>query len=123
MAENKFINCRLTGLRAVESEWQDLLISEGDASFSQFRFGIFKTSEFIACNFSETDFHGCDLRGTLLKGCELKNVDMTGAKLDEADFRGSRVEGLAAMAADLKGAIVDPAQAMIFAELFGLKIR
>jgi uncharacterized protein YjbI with pentapeptide repeats len=53
----------------------------------------------------------------------LKNVDMTGAKLDEADFRGSRVEGLVATAADLKGAIVDPAQAMIFAELFGLKIR
>ena len=50
-------------------------------------------------------------------------MDMTGAKLDEADFRGSRVEGLVATAADLKGAIVDPAQAMIFAELFGLKIR
>jgi hypothetical protein len=27
------------------------------------------------------------------------------------------------LAADLKGAIVDPTQAMIFAELLGLKIR
>ena len=119
----EFLNCRLTGLRAVESEWQDLLISGRDASFSQFRFGTFKTSEFNDCNFTEADFHGCDLRGALLKGCELKNVDMTGAKLEETDFRGSRVEGLMAMAADLKGAIVDPAQAMTFAELLGLKIR
>lgn len=48
---------------------------------------------------------------------------MTEATLEGADFRGSRVEGLVATAADLKGAIVDPAQAMIFAELPGLKIR
>jgi uncharacterized protein YjbI with pentapeptide repeats len=119
----EFINCRLTGLRAVESEWQDLLIAEGDASFSQFRLGIFKRSELNGCNFAEADFHGCDLRDALLKSCEFKNADMTGAKLEGADFRGSRVEGLMALAGDLKGAIVDPAQAMIFAELLGLKIR
>jgi hypothetical protein len=33
------------------------------------------------------------------------------------------VEDLIVLAADLKGAIVDPAQAMIFAELLGFKIR
>ena len=118
----EFLNCRLTGFRAVEAEGKDLLISEGDAGYSQFRFGTFKTSEFNACNLGEADFHGSDLRGAILKGCELKNVDMTEAKLSGTDFRGSSVEGLAVHAADLKGAIVDPAQAMIFAELMGLKI-
>jgi uncharacterized protein YjbI with pentapeptide repeats len=49
----EFINCRLTGFRAVESEWQDLLISEGDASFAQFRLGTFKTTEFNGGNFAE----------------------------------------------------------------------
>jgi fluoroquinolone resistance protein len=93
------------------------------ASFSQFRLGTFKTSEFNGCNLAEADFHGCDLRGALLKSCEFKNADMTGAQLECADFRGSRVEGLMALATDLKGAIVDPAQAMVFAELLGLKIR
>jgi hypothetical protein len=48
---------------------------------------------------------------------------MTGAKLEAADFRGSQVEGLVARAEDPRGAIVDPAQAMIFAALMGLKIR
>jgi fluoroquinolone resistance protein len=90
------------------------------ASFSQFRLGTFKTSEFNECNFA-ADCHGCDL--ALLKSCEFKNADMTGAQLEGADFRGSRVEGLMALATDLKGAIVDPAQAMVFAELLGLKIR
>jgi uncharacterized protein YjbI with pentapeptide repeats len=119
----EFVNCRLTGLRAVESECQDFLISGGDAGFAEFLLGTFKRSEFNACNFGDADFHGCDLRAALLKGCEFKNADMTGAKLEGADFRGSRVEGLMALAADLKGAIVDPAQAMVFAELLGLRIR
>ncbi len=119
----EFINCRLTGLRAVESECQDFLISGGDAGFTQFRLGTFNKSEFIGCTFGEADFRGCDLRGAVLQACELKDADMTGAKLEGADFRGSRVEGLMVLAADLKGAIVDPAQAMIFAELLGLKIR
>lgn len=119
----EFLNCRLTGLRAVQAECQHLLISEGDASFSQFRFGVFKTSEFVACKFAEADFQSSDLRGAILKGCDLTKVEMNGARLEGGDFRGSRVEGLVASAEDLKGAIVDPAQAMIFAELMGLKIR
>ena len=119
----EFLNCRLTGFRAVEAECRDLLISQGDAGYSQFRFGRFKTSELNACNFGDSDFHGSDLRGALLKGCEFKNADMTGARLEGTDFRGSGVDGLLATATDLKGAIVDPAQAMIFAELMGLKIR
>jgi uncharacterized protein YjbI with pentapeptide repeats len=123
MLRVEFLNCRLTGLRATEAECQHLLISEGDAAFSQFRFGVFKTSEFNSCNFSEADFHNSDLRGAILKGCNFENAEMTGAKLEAADFRGSRVEGLVANAEDLRGAIVDPAQAMVFAELMGLKIR
>jgi uncharacterized protein YjbI with pentapeptide repeats len=119
----EFLNCRLTGLRAVEAECQDLLIADGDAGYAQFRFGTFTTSEFKNCNFGEADFCNSDLHGAILKDCELKNVDMTGARLEGADFRGSRVEGLLATASDLKGAIVDPAQAMIFAEIMGLRIR
>jgi uncharacterized protein YjbI with pentapeptide repeats len=123
MIRVEFLNSRLTGFRAVEAECQHLLISAGDASYSQFRFAVFKTSEFDSCNFSEADFHGSDLRGTILKSCDLKNAEMTGTQLEAADFRGSNVEGLVARTEDLKGAIVDPAQAMIFAELMGLKIR
>jgi hypothetical protein len=71
----EFVNCRLTGLRAIEAECQDFLVCEGDAGYSQFRFGTFKTSEFNTCNFGEADFHGSDLRGALLKRCEFTNVD------------------------------------------------
>ena len=59
----------------------------------------------------------------MIKGCNLSHVEMTGAKLGEADLRGSQLEGLQANADDLRGAIVDPAQAMVLAEIMGLKIR
>lgn len=119
----EFLNCRLIGFRMPEADCQHVLISEGDAAFSQSRFGIFKAAEFNACNFTAADLQNTDLRGAILRGCNFTKAEMTGAKLDGADFRGSRVEGLAANAEDLKGAIVDPAQAMVFAELMGLKIR
>lgn len=123
MMRVEFLNCRLTGFRMTEADCQHVLISEGDASYSQFRFGVFRITEFNACNFTEADLQNSDLRGSILKGCNFTTAEMTGAKLDGADFRGSSVEGLVANAEDLKGAIVDPAQAMVFAELMGLKIR
>ena len=123
MMRVEFLNCRLTGFRMPEADCQHVLISEGDAAFSQFRFGVFKTSEFNTANFAEADLQNADLRNAVLKGCNFTKAEMTGAKLDGADFRGSQMEGLTANAEDLKGAIVDPAQAMIFAELMGLKIR
>ena len=45
----EFINCRMTGLRTTEADCQDVLISEGDQRYSQFRFSRFKSAEFDGC--------------------------------------------------------------------------
>ena len=63
----EFQNCRLTGFRANECDFQHTLISSGDAGYSQFRMGKFKSSVFEACNFSDADFHDADLRGTVIQ--------------------------------------------------------
>ena len=47
---------------------------------------------------------------------------MTGARLQDADLRGSNVEGLRLDAKDVRGATVDPAQAMVLARLLGIRI-
>ena len=39
----EFINCRMTGFRAGKLECQDVLISQGDQRYSQFRFSHFKS--------------------------------------------------------------------------------
>jgi uncharacterized protein YjbI with pentapeptide repeats len=119
----EFINCRMIGLRAGEADCQDVLISEGDQRYSQFRFSRFKSAEFDSCNFGEADFLGTDLSGSIFRKCNLQNAEMSKVKLFNADLRGSLVEGLQLNAEDIRGAIVDPTQAMIFAPLLGIRIE
>jgi uncharacterized protein YjbI with pentapeptide repeats len=53
----------------------------------------------------------------------LKGADLRGSKLQKTDFRRSEVEGMLVEMSDLRGAIVDPAQAMILARVLGLEIK
>ncbi len=119
----EFINCRMTGLRAGEAECQDLLIQEGDQRYSQFRYAKFRSAEFDSCNFEEADFQGANLSGSIFRKCNLRNAEMSKVKLMNADLRGSAVEGLHLNAEDVRGAVVDLPQAMIFASLLGIRIE
>lgn len=119
----ELIDCRMTGLRAGIADCQDILFSGGDQRYSQFRFSRFKSAEFDSCNFAEADFQGTDLSGSIFRRCNLENAEMSRVKLMNADLRGSRVEGLQMNAADIRGAVVEPSQAMIFAALLGIRIE
>jgi hypothetical protein len=48
---------------------------------------------------------------------------MSKVKLVNTDLRSSRVEGLRLNAEDIRGAVVDLPQAMIFASLLGIRIE
>ncbi len=119
----ELIDCRMTGVRAGIADCQDILFSGGDQRYSQFRFSRFQSAEFDSCNFAEADFQGTDLSGSIFRRCNLENAEMSKARLMNADLRGSRVEGLQMNAADIRGAVVDASQAMIFAALLGIRIE
>jgi uncharacterized protein YjbI with pentapeptide repeats len=119
----ELIDCRMTGFRGGEADCQDVLIREGDQRYSQFRLSRFKSAEFDSCNFEEADFHETDLSGAIFRKCNLRRAEMRKARLFNADIRGSVVEGLELNAEDVRGAVVDPAQAMIFALLLGIRIE
>ena len=119
----EFRNCRMTGLRAGEADCRDVLIEEGDQRYAQFRYGKFRSAEFASCNFEEADFQGADLTGSIFRKCNLRNAEMSKVKLLNADLRGSSVESLHLNAEDLRGAVVDLSQAMLFAPLLGIRIE
>jgi hypothetical protein len=48
---------------------------------------------------------------------------MSKVRLNDADLRGSAVDGLHLNAEDVRGAVVDLPQAMIFATLLGIRIE
>lgn len=119
----EFIDCRLTGFRGNGVDWKDVLLQNGDGRYAQFEGGTLQSCEFDGCNLQEADFQNADLSGSVLRSCDLARTDFRGGKLRNTDFRGSAVEDMIAGMGDLRGAIVDPAQAMILARLMGLQIR
>ncbi|MGD0436290.1 MAG: pentapeptide repeat-containing protein [Bryobacteraceae bacterium] len=118
----ELVDCRLTGFRATALDWQDVLIQNGDVRYAQFQGGRFRTCEFDACNWEEADLQEADLSGSIFRSCNLARADLQRTKLQNTDFRKSEVESMLVGMSDLRGAIVDPAQAMIFARLLGLQI-
>lgn len=119
----EFVDCRMTGFTGGEVEAQDVLFSECDGRYAQFRFSkLNKGVEFDACQLEDADFGGTDLTGSVFRGCNLGNVEMGKSKLGNADLRGSRIEGLQVGAESLRGATVDASQAMQFALLLGIRI-
>jgi len=119
----EFIDCRMTGLSGGDVEGLNVLIREGDQRYCQIRASRFKGAEFDGCNFEEADFQGTDFSGSIFRRCNLQNVEMGKANLFDADLRGSMVEGLHIAPEGLRGAVADPAQAMIFALLLGIRIE
>jgi uncharacterized protein YjbI with pentapeptide repeats len=118
----ELIDCRLTGFRATALDWQDVLIQNGDVTYSQFQGGKFRTCEFDGCNWQDADLQEADLSGSVFRSCNLARADLRRAKLQNTDFRRSEVDGMIIGMGDLHGAIVDPAQAMVFARVLGLQI-
>lgn len=119
----EFVDCRMTGLSGGTVDAQDLLIRDGDQRYCQFRDSKFKSTEFDGCNFEEADFQDTDFTGAIFRRCNLRKVEMGKARLYDADLRGSDVESMHIELDGLRGAVVDPAQAMSFALLMGIRIE
>jgi uncharacterized protein YjbI with pentapeptide repeats len=119
----EFIDCRLTGFTATALDWQDILVRNGDLRYAQLQGGKFRTCEFAGCNWQEADVQNADLTGASFRTCNLALADFRGTKLENTDFRTSEVVGMLVGMNDLKGAIADASQAMIFAQVLGLQIR
>jgi len=120
----EFVDCHMTGFRVTEGcQADDVLIAEGSQQYAQFVAARFRFSEFVDCNLIDAAFGSADLRGCIFRGCALRNADFSDAKLEGVDLRGSAIEGLRLGPRDVRGVIVEPAQAMVLSTLLGICIR
>jgi uncharacterized protein YjbI with pentapeptide repeats len=115
--------CRLTGLHAIESRWQDVLFKNCQAALAQFRFATLKTVRFEDCDLSDADFQGANLSRVAFVNCNLSRAEMSGAKLAGTDLRGCTIEGLHAGWHELQGAIIDPSQALAIVQAAGIIVE
>ena len=119
----EFIDCRLTGLKALECRMEHVLLERCDARYAQFNGGALRSSDFVDSRLDESDFRAVNLEQTRWTRSNLCRADLTGAKLAGADLRGADIEGMVVGAQDVAGAIVSPGQAMNLARLLGLVVR
>ncbi|MGC4050507.1 MAG: pentapeptide repeat-containing protein [Paludibaculum sp.] len=118
----EFIDCRLMGLSAAALDASDVLILNSDARYASLQEARFRNSEFEGSNWQESDLRSADLSGTVLRTCDLARADLQGATLRETDFRTSHLEEMKVGLNDLRGAIVEPGQAMILTRVLGVRI-
>lgn len=119
----EILGCRMTGFKAIEAHFQDVLFRDCIGALAQFRFATFKSVQFERCNFANADFQGANLAGVRFVKCDLSNAEMSHTTLTSTDFRSSKIEGLKVGVRELPGAIMDHFQAAYVASRLGIVIK
>jgi len=118
----ELLGCHLTGFQSGEALFQDVLFRECRSSFAQFALAKFKSVRFEDCDLSEANFFEADLSGVTFLHCDLSMADFSKAKLVGADLRGSKIDGMRIGPNELRGATIDPTQAVAFVRGMGIKV-
>jgi uncharacterized protein YjbI with pentapeptide repeats len=119
----EFINCRMTGMRAIECHWEDTLVENCDLRYVQLSESHIRSSEFKSCNLSEADLQGVNFEGAIFSNAILRQADLSRAKLQGIDLRGAEIEGFIVRPEDLRGAIFNVGQAIDLTRLLGIVIK
>ncbi|NYF78134.1 pentapeptide repeat-containing protein [Granulicella arctica] len=119
----EFIDCKLVGMNAFASRWQDVLIDHCDARFAQLSEARMRHCEIRSSQFREAALGRATFEATRFLDVVLRQADLAEAKLAGIDLRTSDIEGISLRVEDLRGAIVNPAQAMDLARFLEVVIR
>lgn len=119
----ELLGCHLTGWQCSEAQFQDVLFKECRGSFAQFAFAALKAVRFENCELSEVNFLNVDLSSVTFVNCDLNHADLTGTKLANVDLRSCKIDGVRVGPQELKGAIIDPNQAVAFVRSMGITVK
>ena len=115
--------CRLMGVQLLEARCEDVVFRDCMLESAIFASAAFKAVRFERCNLSEAVLTEADLAYAVFQRCDLTRADLRGSKLSGADLRGSIINGMQVGAPELKGAIIDPAQAVQVVNLLGVVVK
>jgi uncharacterized protein YjbI with pentapeptide repeats len=115
-------NSKLTGFRAIESRWKEIIVKESKADLSLFILAKFKNVTFEDCIFSDADFQECEMENVRFYKCDLTSASFLGAKLKNVDFRGSKIEKIGINPEQFRGITIEPLQASYLIGTTGAKV-
>ncbi|GAB2468008.1 pentapeptide repeat-containing protein [Promicromonospora xylanilytica] len=119
----KLERCKLVGSRFADCRFDLLKVEGGNWSFTDLHRAALGGVQFDGVRFREADLAGVKANGAVLTGCDLSGADLAEADLTSSDLRGSDLSALDPRSANLTGAVVGEAQAILIAETLGLVVR
>ena len=116
-------DCRLLGASLAHADIQDMVVQKCHSDMLRLSECRLRSVRFDRCSLRKSSFENSDLSGVIFRDCDLTQADLRGTKLKGTDFRGSTLEGVQVGMKELHGAIIDPAQLLQLARLFGVVVR
>lgn len=114
--------CTLVGARWSDGRFLDVRFVDCQIELASFWAASFTRVSFERCKLREADFHGADLGGVLFKECDLALTNWADTKLKGTDVSTSDISGLKVAPAAVVGLVVNQAQAVELARMFGLVV-
>jgi uncharacterized protein YjbI with pentapeptide repeats len=101
----EFHECRLSGLQAQQSHFDDVAFFGCKIDKANFRMTEWKSAEFHDCELVEADFYQSSLPGSRFQSCDLSGAELSKADLSRSQLNGSKLERIQG-AEGLRGVII-----------------
>ena len=119
----EFRQCKLTGANFAESYLRDCRFVDCLADYASFSNSNLKNVAFNDCRLKETDFYDLTWKALELNGCELTRSNWLHTTLNKLNLSSCDFETISISPEQLRGLVVNPAQALIIAAGLGLVIE
>jgi uncharacterized protein YjbI with pentapeptide repeats len=123
LQRTEIADSRLIGINFLESEFDDVILKNSNFENLVFVLGHQKHTRYRNCNLRNARFEDTDLSGVIFDKCDLTGAHFRNVKLNGADFRGSIISEMALDPKEVRGIIIESAQAAQFVTLLGISIK
>lgn len=117
-----FTSCKLLGSMFDRCTYGLLKVIGGDWSFVGLPGADLRGSSFNDVRMREADLTGARCERATFHRVDLSGAWMHSAKLTQSDLRGSDLSSLDPLTVELKGAMIDPGQAIVMASTLGFEV-
>lgn len=119
----EFVACKLVGTNLSETILNHLSLQDCNARYLNLSMSKINQARFSTCNLRNSDINDSKLASISFINCELIEAEFSHTPLRGIDLSDSHIEGIHVNLPDIKGAIVNTAQAMDLTSLLGLIIK
>lgn len=119
----EFRQCKLTGTNFAESYLRDCRFVDCLGDYASFSNSNLKNVAFNDCRLNETDFYDLTWKALELNRCELTRSNWLHTMLNKLNLSACNFEAILMSPEQLRGLVVNPAQALVIAAGLGLVIE